>query len=172
VSRGGYPRRGAVAAAIIAAVIVVLWLGPGAAAHTPGSYRHRREHIVERARHQQGAPFVYGGSSPRGFDCSGFTRWVFNGHGAHLPHSAAGQFALAGSRGFKRLWERGRLAGGDLVFFDTTGAGIGHVGIYVGHGKFVSATSSRGVQIESVRDPYYWGPLYIGATRVSALSRK
>jgi peptidoglycan endopeptidase LytE len=141
-------------------------------AHEPSKVDKRRRHIEKRARKQLGAPYVYGGSSPSGFDCSGFTRWVFAGHGANLPHSAAGQFALGRVGAFKRLWRRARLHPGDLVFFKTTSARVGHAGIYVGRGRFIHASTSGGVRIDSVRDRYYWAPRWVGATRVPALQRR
>jgi peptidoglycan endopeptidase LytE len=103
--------------------------------------------------------------SPGGFDCSGLTKWTFKRH-ASLPHSAGSQFRLAGERGAKRVWRRANLRKGDLVFFDTTSSRIGHAGVYIGHGRFVSATTSSGVKKDSVWDPYYWGPRYVGATRL------
>ena len=137
-------------------------------AHTPDKTWRARKHVKKRVKRQLGTPYRYGGSSPRGFDCSGLTSWVFEGHGSRLPHSAAEQFALAGERGAKRIWQRGKLKKGDLVFFDTTSSRIGHAGIYIGNGRFISATSSRGVRKQSVWDPYYWGPRYVGATRLRA----
>ena len=127
--------------------------------------RRKRAEIEERARSQIGAPYSYGGESPSGFDCSGFTRWVYNGHGANLPHSSQAQFDLAGERGYKRVWSRSDLETGDLVFHDTSSGRVGHAGIYVGNGKFISATSSEGVQVRSLYDSY-WGPRWVGATRI------
>ena len=154
---------------LIASALVMSWFGGVARAQTPKKYLQKRKHIEKRAREEIGTRYSYGGSSPGGFDCSGFTSWVFRGHGAALPHSSGAQFALGRRGRFKRIWKRTRLHTGDLVFFDTTGGRIGHVGIFVGGGRFVSATSSSGVRLASVRDPYYWGPLYVGATRVPAL---
>ena len=141
-------------------------------AHTPDKAWRARKHVKKRVKRQLGAPYRYGGGSPGGFDCSGLTSWVFEGHGSPLPHSAARQFALAGERGAKRIWSRRRLKKGDLVFFDTTSSRVGHAGIYIGHGTFISSTSSRGVRRSSVWDPYYWGPRYVGATRLRATQNR
>ncbi|HET7483001.1 MAG TPA: C40 family peptidase [Actinomycetota bacterium] len=134
-------------------------------------WRDERQHIKRRAKEEVGAPYRSGGESPRGFDCSGFTRWTYEGHGADLPHSAIDQFRLAHRRGYKRIWKRSRLHVGDLVFHKTTSARVGHAGIYIGHGRFISATSSDGVRVESLHDPYYWGRRWVGATRLPVTMR-
>ena len=124
---------------------------------------------MRRAKSQRGTPYRYGGTSPSGFDCSGFTRWTFDGR-QNLPHSSSSQFDMGKRRGFKRVWKRQRLHPGDLVFFKTTSARVGHAGIFVGNGKFISSTSSSGVRVDSLHDSY-WGPRWVGATRVPALQR-
>jgi cell wall-associated NlpC family hydrolase len=92
--------------------------------------------------------------------------WSFGTHGYDLPHSSLMQYRLAGVSGFKRVKSRSRLVKADLVFFDTSRhSRIGHVGIYIGNGKMVSATTS-GVEIDSIYDKYYWGKRYVGATRI------
>lgn len=145
-----------------------LILAAPASAHHLDDARKHRAHIETRATNQVGARYSSGGSSPGGFDCSGLTRWTFQEHGANLPHSSIDQFYMAKREGHKRIWKRGKLKVGDLVFHKTTSARVGHVGIYVGNGKFVSATSSRGVRVRSLYDPYYWGPRWVGATRLPA----
>lgn len=152
------------------AVLSTIFAGP-ASAHSPGNYKNARDHIRARARSVTGTPYRYGGSSPRGFDCSGFTRWTFDGHGARLPRTSMEQFNLAKRDGFKRVWKRGKLQVGDLVFHKTTSARVGHVGIFIGNGKFISSTSSGGVRVRSIWDPYYWGPRWVGGTRVPATIR-
>ncbi len=153
-----------------AAVAVVAMVGTSsipADAHAPGGTSRERRHIKRRARSQIGTDYRYGGSSPSsGFDCSGFTRWTYADHGARIPHSSMEQFRLAGENGNRRVWRRGRLEVGDLVFHKTTSARVGHAGIYVGRGKFISSTSSGGVRRRSIWDPYYWGPRWAGATRL------
>jgi len=86
--------------------------------------------IVKFARRYLGVRYVYGGTSPRsGFDCSGFTRFVYAHFGIALPHYSGAQFQMG-----RRVSERG-LRPGDLVFFD----GLGHVGLYIGGGRFIHA---------------------------------
>jgi cell wall-associated NlpC family hydrolase len=90
----------------------------------------RAQQIVRIALSQRGVHYSWGGSSPRtGFDCSGFTRWVFAHVGIDLPHQSGEQFSLGSEVPIRALEP------GDLVFFSH----LGHVGIYVGHGLFVHA---------------------------------
>lgn len=147
-------------------------LVPAASAHSHQEWRKERAHIKERARSVLGTRYSYGGSSPRsGFDCSGFTRWTFKDHGASLPRSSMDQFNLGTRSGHKRIWKRSNLEIGDLVFHKTTSARVGHVGIYIGKNRFISSTSSGGVRVRSIYDPYYWGPRWVGATRVPSTMR-
>jgi len=116
----------------------------------------RQAKVVTYARHLLGVRYSYGGSSPRsGFDCSGFTRFVFAHFGVSLPHYSVAQF----SRGHRV--GRAALKPGDLVFFD----GLGHVGIYVGHGRFIHAphTGTR-VSVEPLRG--WYSSRFTGARRV------
>jgi len=107
-----------------------------------------------------GYRYRYGGASPAGFDCSGFTKYVYARAGIYLSHSAASQY-YSGVH-----VSRANLRPGDLVFFaNTYRRGISHVGIYVGNGKFVNAANeSTGVTISSLYSSY-WGAHYYGATR-------
>lgn len=119
-----------------------------------------RRDVVRTAYAYRGTRYRYGGASRGGFDCSGFTRYVYGEKGVDLPHSAAAQFGR-GSRVAK-----GSLKSGDLVFFSTTRRGISHVGIYVGDGKFVHASSARGrVRVDSLAEGYY-SDRFRGARRV------
>lgn len=115
--------------------------------------------IATIARQYEGAPYRWAGTSPKGFDCSGFTLYVFDRLGIELPHSAKDQASLG------THVDKSDLLPGDLVFFHTYAQDISHVGIYLGDGDFISATNG-GVSIDSINDPYYWGPRYVGARRV------
>ena len=160
--------RRARASALIVSGAMVLSLGPATAvqAHKLDHVESQRRHIKERALSEKGTRYTAGGERPRtGFDCSGFTSWVFEGHGADLARTARAQFKAASNKGNRRIWKRSRLRKGDLVFFKTTKARVGHAGIYIGRGRFISSTSSSGVRVSSVYDPYYWGRRWVGATR-------
>lgn len=117
--------------------------------------------VVNAAKAQLGVRYVYGGTTPAGFDCSGFTSYIFRSFGIQLPRTSAAQYNV-GTKVAKA-----NLAPGDLVFFSGTAgkAGITHVGIYIGDNQFISATTSKGIKIDSLSSKY-WGPKYVGATRV------
>ena len=108
-----------------------------------------------------GTPYVFGGTSAYGFDCSGYVQHVYAMLGVHLPRMADAQY-YAGRRPV------GGVKAGDLVFFQTYEPGPSHVGIYIGSGHFVHASSSHGVMVSSLSDSY-WSARYLGAKRVMAL---
>ena len=115
--------------------------------------------IVKAASKHKGVPYVFGGTTPKGFDCSGYVQYVFQKSKATLPRVADEQ-ALLGI-----FVTQSQLKPGDLVFFTTYAAGASHVGIYAGDGKFWSATTSKGVALVSLQDTY-WKSRYYGARRV------
>lgn len=120
--------------------------------------------VVALAQQYLGTRYVYGGSSPNGFDCSGFTMYLYRQFGYSLPHTASGQYANCGYKIAKS-----DLQPGDLVFFTSSGAGgsINHVGIYMGGGQIVHARYSVGkVYINSLSESYY-AANYVGAVRVA-----
>lgn len=106
-----------------------------------------------------GVKYSYGGTTVKGFDCSGFTQYIFKKLGIELSRSSNSQ-AKEGKRVAKS-----DLREGDLVFFNTNGKGISHVGIYIGDGKFAHASTSRGVTIDALESKYY-APRYVTARRV------
>ncbi|MBC5815310.1 MAG: C40 family peptidase [Candidatus Eremiobacteraeota bacterium] len=108
-----------------------------------------------------GVPYVFGGTSTGGFDCSGYVQHVFAMVGLHIPRTADAQY-YAGSRVAKA-----EMAPGDLVFFQTYEPGPSHVGIYLGNGRFAHASSSHGVMVSSLSDSY-WSARYIGAKRLAS----
>ena len=116
--------------------------------------------IASIALTQLGTRYVWGGTTPSGFDCSGFVMWASRRAGVAIPRDMWGQLQSGPRIG------RANLQAGDIVFFQNTYMpGMSHNGIYIGGGRFVHAASeSTGVITTSLNDPY-WGPRYIGATR-------
>ena len=121
------------------------------------NYISRR--VVASSMNYIGVPYVFGGTSPSGFDCSGYVRYVFASAGIYLPRTADAQYEVG------MPISSSELVPGDLVFFSTYEYGPSHVGIYLGDGSFINASSSRGVAIDSLYSGY-WGSCYIGARRV------
>lgn len=122
--------------------------------------------IIDKAMSLKGTRYRYGGMSRNGMDCSGFTSLVFQSMGVRLPRTSAQQ-ATVGTP-----VSRNDLRAGDLVFFNTRGRRISHVGIYVGGGKFVHASSARGnVRVDSMADGYY-NRRFVTARRVGNVASK
>jgi cell wall-associated NlpC family hydrolase len=117
--------------------------------------------ITRTAMRYLGVPYSFGGTSFAGIDCSGFVQTVFERNGIALPRMADEQFGVG------RRIASSLLMPGDLVFFETYTAGASHVGIYVGKGQFIHA-STRGVRIDPLSMSYY-ASRYLGARRVSKL---
>ena len=117
--------------------------------------------LVGTALALRGVPYRNGGTDPNGFDCSGFTQFVFAQYGIALPREVREQFQQGTSV------DPPNVAPGDLIFFTTTGPGASHVGIAVGSDEFVHAPSSTGVvRVERIGSGY-WGPRFVGAKRVN-----
>lgn len=116
--------------------------------------------VLSKAAQYLHTPYVWGGTSPRGFDCSGFVQYVFRQYGYSLPRTAADQASVG-----KKV-SKNDLKPGDLVYF-ASGGSIDHIGIYVGSGKFIHASSPRsgGVIYTSLSESYY-AARYAGATRI------
>lgn len=118
--------------------------------------------LVGTALEFRGVPYRNGGSSPEGFDCSGFTQYVFAQHGLILPREVRDQFGVGKS---VRIDE---LRPGDLIFFTTTAPGASHVAIAVGGNAFVHAPSSTGVVRVERLSSRYWSARFVGVRRLSA----
>ncbi|HET9114507.1 MAG TPA: NlpC/P60 family protein [Gaiellaceae bacterium] len=114
--------------------------------------------VVGIAMQYLGVPYVWGGASPSGFDCSGLVMYVFAQVGVSLPHYTVGQYNYPNAVSVPR----NELQPGDLVFF----AGLGHVGIYVGNGQFIHAPHTGDVvRIDSLNSGWYSSE-YDGAKRI------
>lgn len=125
-----------------------------------GSSSSQADAIIATAKQYIGVPYLWAGSSPSGFDCSGFVQYVFKAHGISLNRTAATQYKHGS------YVSKSNLQAGDLVFFQNTyKAGISHVGIYIGDGKFIHASSSKGVVISNLSSSYYVSHYY-GARRI------
>lgn len=116
--------------------------------------------VVRAALELRGTPYRNGGSDPSGFDCSGFTQYVFNRAGTALPRETRDQFTIGADVA------PGQQRPGDLIFFSTTAPGASHVGIALGGDAFVHAPSSRGVvRVEYLTLPY-WSRRLVGIRRI------
>lgn len=117
-------------------------------------------HLVERAKTAIGTPYVRGGTSMSGFDCSGFVQWAYKSVGVKLPRTAREQSVLGTPIDFDEM------EAGDIVAFRHPRRGY-HTGIYVGDGKFIhSPRRGKTVEITSLNDPYF-SSTFLGARRVS-----
>ena len=112
--------------------------------------------ILTTASNLKGTPYLYGGSTPAGFDCSGFTMYCFAKAGVNLSHNAQTQY------GQGKHVSKENLKRGDLVFFGSSTGSISHVGIYVGDGKMIhSPYTGASVRVEKISDH----GSYVGACR-------
>jgi cell wall-associated NlpC family hydrolase len=116
--------------------------------------------VADFAEQYVGSPYRWGGTSPAGFDCTGFVMYIYSQFGVSLPHNEAGQLASGPQVSADDL-EPGDV----LVFANTYRAGLSHTGIYIGDGQFVHAADERhGVIVSALWDSY-WGPRLVGASR-------
>lgn len=124
--------------------------------------------VAAIAKQYLGTRYVYGGASPSGFDCSGFTMYVFKQAGVSLPHSATSQWQSGKG---EKITSISSLQEGDLVFFcdpsRSKGKACSHAGIYIGGGQFIhsSSSSSGGVIISSLTSGYY-NTYFVGGMRI------
>ncbi len=133
---------------------------PARAAVEPGTFDGYA--LVGTALDYRGTPYRNGGTDPKtGFDCSGFTQFVFARYGVSLPREVVDQYRVGTSVKPKNLQP------GDLIFFATASKGASHVAIAIGGDQFVHAPSSRGVVRVERLSSSYWGPRFLGARRIS-----
>lgn len=119
--------------------------------------RSQKTAIVNTAYSKVGCPYVYGGTGPNGFDCSGFVQWVYRQNGISIPRTTYSQYAAGTKISYSQIQP------GDLIFFNTNGQNLGHVGLYVGGGKMIHAgTVKTGVCVAPVSSLMY---CYAGTVR-------
>ena len=115
--------------------------------------------VISTGQKYVGTPYRYGGTTPKGFDCSGFVGYTFKkATGKTLPRTSASLY----KQGIKVA--KSKLQKGDLVFFNTSGKGVSHVAIYIGSNKVIHSVS-KGVKIDSLSSSY-WKKRYVGAKRL------
>ena len=116
--------------------------------------------LLTTAKKYIGVPYQFGGTTPKAFDCSGYLQYVFAENGMKIPRTADEQYKLG-----RRTVSAAQLVPGDLVFFTTYEPGASHCGIYLGGGKFIHASSSRGIRIDELSNAY-WQPRYYGGKHI------
>ncbi len=131
-----------------------------AAVEVSRGFGRRGAQIVQMAQQYMGTPYAWGGSSPGGFDCSGFIYYIYGQFGISLPRMSDGQFEVG------RAISGDNLLPGDLVFFTTYEPGASHVGIYLGGGRFIHASSAAGEVTITPLGKSYYQERYLGARRV------
>ncbi len=134
---------------------------PGAAARDSSPRADTADALVGTALGFRGVPYRNGGADPSGFDCSGFTQYVYARHGTFLPRAVRDQFQLG------RDVDPEGLAPGDLLFFATIAPGASHVAIAVGGDAFVHAPSTAGVVRVERLSTSYWSDRFVGARRIT-----
>ncbi len=129
-----------------------------ATTQTPEATQSFNEDVINFAKTLIGVRYLWGGTTPNGFDCSGFLMYVYKKNGKSIPRTVA------------EMWNYGEsvqtLQRGDFVFFETYKKGPSHNGIYLGDGKFIHAGSSTGVTISEMSNSY-WSKRYLGAKRMN-----
>ena len=147
------------------AAAFVIFFAPVYENEASASTTYSVEELTQISSKYIGVRYSYGGTSAAGFDCSGYVRHVFNELGiTSLDRTSSGMYHQG------TAVSKSDLEPGDLVFFNTSGGGVSHVGIFIGSGKFIHASTSQGVIKTSLNDPHYWGNKYVGAKRIANFS--
>lgn len=115
--------------------------------------------VLEQAADLRGTPYCYAGNTPDCFDCSGFLQYCFLSAGISIPRTTSELYKLG------TPVDLDDLETADLVFFATSPNKVSHVGLYLGHNSFIHSSTSSGVIISELSDPY-WKPRYLGARRL------
>ena len=115
--------------------------------------------LIATAKKFIGKPYHFGTAGPKEFDCSGYLQYIFAQNKFSIPRTADEQYKLG------RNILKNQLTEGDLVFFTTYEPGASHCGLYLGSGKFIHASSSKGVRIDEL-DNSYWKEHYLGAKHI------
>ena len=116
--------------------------------------------LLSTAKQYIGVPYKFGGTTPKAFDCSGYLQYDFARNGLSLPRTADEQYKLG-----QRTTSIRQLVPGDLVFFTTYEPGASHCGIYLGDGRFIHASTSKGVRIDELSNTY-WQPRFYGGKHI------
>jgi len=126
---------------------------------SPFLSQNRVPELVATAKKYIGTPYKFGAAGPNAFDCSGYLQFIFAKSNLSLPRTADEQYKLG------QKATRGQLVEGDLVFFSTYEPGASHCGLYLGDGKFIHASSSKGIRIDEL-DNDYWKAHYLGGKHI------
>ncbi|MET1030373.1 NlpC/P60 family protein [Domibacillus tundrae] len=149
--------------AVLSFLAVILFLSMSPLTSVKTEAASVGESIVAYGKKFMGIPYVFGGTTPNGFDCSGFIQYIYrNAADISLPRTTGEQYNVG------TAVAKSDLQVGDLVFYaNTYKKGISHVGVYAGNNQVLNATSSKGIALVSMDDSY-WGPKYAGSKRVLA----